>query len=255
MCLERPTVFGALKRIQQKLKKENIAFPLIGQNLYPTFKEVVITPEFPMAGKIGHAHAGYGKMKIKSDEELQDFKSILALHNDYVSLEPFVEYDYDMRIQKIGNTYRGFRRQSHHWKANTGNASIIEDMEVTPLYKRWVDECALVFGGLEILGLDLLHSKVNNMDYILELNDTAIGLTHKYEQEDMGIMRDLVLSKMNMLFAPPPSVLPSGSDSGPSNEKDVERKKTEAETIAELTERIALLEVQLANEKNKTKEG
>lgn len=111
-------------------------------------------------------------MKIKSNEEMQDFKSVLALHRDYVSLEPFIEYDYDMRIQKIGtqlkfsvfprginvalgNTYRGFKRMSPNWKANTGNASVIEDMEVTPIFKRWVDECALAFGGLEILGLDL----------------------------------------------------------------------------------------------------
>jgi len=143
-------------------------------------------------------------MKIKTNEELQDFKSILALHNDYVSLEPFVEYDFDMRIQKIGNTYRGFKRQSQHWKANTGNSSIIEDMEVTPLYKRYADECASVFGGLDILGLDLLHSKTTGTDFILELNDTAIGLTHKYEQEDMMIMRDLASAKITVLFAPPP---------------------------------------------------
>jgi len=249
MCLERPIVFGALKRIQANLKKEGIDFPLIGQNLYPSFRELVIAPDFPIAGKIGHAHAGYGKMKIKSNEELQDFKSILALHNDYVSLEPFVEYDFDMRIQKIGNTYRGFRRMSHNWKANTGNASVIEDMEVTPLYKRWVDECALVFGGLDILGLDLLHSKATNTDYILELNDTAIGLTHKYEAEDMAIMRDLAMSKMNLLFAPPPANLPSAS-----GEPDVEKKKSDAERITELTEKVALLEVQLANEKNHVKE-
>jgi len=217
----------------------------------------VIAPDFPLVGKIGHAHAGYGKMKIKSNEELQDFKSVIALHRDYVSLEPFVEYDYDMRIQKIGNTYRGFRRTSPNWKANTGNASVIEDLEVTPLYKRYVDECALVFGGLEILGLDLLHSKATNTDYILELNDTAIGLTHKYEVEDMTIMRDLALSKMNLLFAPPPTNLPSSTAEGEgksNNNNDVDRKKTDAEIIAELTEKVALLEVQVANEKNRVKE-
>lgn len=42
MCLERPTVFGALKKIQQKLKKEGIEFPLVEQNLYPTFRELVL---------------------------------------------------------------------------------------------------------------------------------------------------------------------------------------------------------------------
>lgn len=36
--------------------------------------------------------------------------------------------------------------------------SIIEDMEVTPRYKKMADECAALFGGIDILGLDLVHS-------------------------------------------------------------------------------------------------
>ncbi len=49
-----------------------------------------------------------------------------------------------MRIQKIGSHYRGFRRVSPNWKGNTGNASVIEDMEVTEQYKLWIDECSKV---------------------------------------------------------------------------------------------------------------
>jgi len=243
-CLERPTVFGALKAIQTKLKEEGVDFPLIPQNLYPNFKEMVITPEFPLVGKIGHAHAGYGKMKIKSSEEMADFKSVLALHHDYVTLEPFIEWDFDMRIQKIGDTYRAFRRVSPNWKGNTGNASVIEDMEVTLLYKRWVDECAKLFGGMEIIGLDLLHSKTNDREYILELNDTAIGLVHKYEIEDMCIMRDLVLTRMSLLFAPKPDKVGESALASESRINELEK----------LQEKVALLEVQLANEKKKVEE-
>jgi hypothetical protein len=36
--------------------------------------------------------------------------------------------------------------------------SVIEDMEVTPRYRKMADECAALFGGLDIIGLDLVHS-------------------------------------------------------------------------------------------------
>lgn len=52
----------------------------------------------------------------------------------------------------------------------------------------------------------------------------------------MTIMRDLALSKMNILFAPPPKDLPSPSAS--PNVNEVEKKKTEAEQIKELTEKV-----------------
>lgn len=43
-------------------------------------------------------------------------------------------------------------------------------MEVTEQYKLWIDECAKLFGGLDICALDLLHSKETDKVYILELN-------------------------------------------------------------------------------------
>lgn len=81
-------------------------------------------------------------------------------------------------------------------------------------------------------------------------------------------MRDIALSKMNLLFAPPPANIPP-SPSSSANE-NVELKKSESDQIKELTEKVhifiylncssflyfnsrcfqvALLEVQLAKEK------
>jgi hypothetical protein len=105
-----------------------------------------------------------------------------------------------MRLQKIGNHYRAYKRTSPNWKGNTGNASVIETMEMTPAYKLMIDEAAKVFGGLDICALDLLHSEVDGREYILELNDTAIGLVHKFEEEDMMHMRDVVRLRMEEHF-------------------------------------------------------
>merc|ERR1712000_390773 len=66
----------------------------------------------------------------------------------------------------------------------------------------WADECAKALGGLDILGLDFVHSKATGKFHILELNDTAIGLVHAVADEDMNFMRDLVLTRMEEHFYP-----------------------------------------------------
>jgi len=237
VCLERVTVFGALKGIEKQLGHHN--FPLIQQNFYPDHKTMVITPDYPLVAKVGAVHAGYGKIKCDNSRQFSDFKSICALHGDYVTVEPFIEWDYDMRIQKIGPHYRAFRRVSSNWKGNVGNESIVEDMEMTDRYKLMVDECAKLFGGLDIIGLDLVHGKDGN-EWILELNDTAIGLVHKHEKEDMEYMRDIVIARMSKIFA-----------------KNLESEQTKKEDtdVSALQDKLEILETQLMREKeNRTYE-
>ena len=62
----------------------------------------------------------------------EDVRSLVALNGDYATAEEFIKWDYDLRIQKIGNTYRAFRRVSTNWKGNVGNSSTNEDIPVTP---------------------------------------------------------------------------------------------------------------------------
>ena len=61
----------------------------------------------------------------------------------YCCAEPFVEGSHDLRIQKIGSHYRAFKRtsMSGDWKTNTGT-STVEDVELLPRYKCWVDEAS-----------------------------------------------------------------------------------------------------------------
>jgi hypothetical protein len=40
----------------RRLGKDN--FPVIEQTLYGNHREMLITPDFPIVGKVGHAHAG-----------------------------------------------------------------------------------------------------------------------------------------------------------------------------------------------------
>jgi len=160
---------------------------------------MIIGPTFPAVVKVGHAHAGFGKMKIYDHHQFEDFSSVIALTNHYVTAEPFYEGVYDLRIQKIGNHYRAYKRTGFNsWKTNT-STSMIEEIEITPQYKMWVDECSKIFGGLDILAVDAIHTK-DGKEYILEMNDTSIGLGPDKEEEDMGYIRDLVIEKMKKIY-------------------------------------------------------
>lgn len=50
MCLERPLVYGALASIQKRLGKDK--FPLIEQNYYSSFRDLLFTPDFPVVVKV-----------------------------------------------------------------------------------------------------------------------------------------------------------------------------------------------------------
>lgn len=194
-CLERPIVYGALQQLAQKLGKEN--FPVIDQTFYSNFSTAIITPPFPNVVKVGHSHSSYGKMMLQNNEEFRDLVSVIALHDDYFSAEEFIESSYELRIQKIGPHYRTFKRTSFDWKINR-TTPLIEDIELEPRYKLWVDECASLFGGLDILALDVLVTP-DDKEIILELNDTAAGMNYKKE-EDYPLIKELVTKKMNSLY-------------------------------------------------------
>lgn len=239
MCLEKPVVMGRLRRIEKLLGKKN--FPLIPQSYYPSFRSMILSPDLPCVVKIAHTHAGFGKMKVNSREQWDDLRSVVAIHGDYSTSEPFIDWDYDSRVQKIGSHYRLFKRRSPNWKGNTGHSAILEEVEVTPWHKRLADECAKAFGGLDILGLDLVHDEKTDKEWILELNDTAIGLVHSCEQEDMNFMRDLVIERMTKIFG---------------NKKSTEENlpnEPPQEVIERLEKEIELLKIQKERENQESK--
>jgi len=212
-CLERPWVFAELIKIQKRLGSD--VFPLIEQNYYSNHREMLITPQYPVVLKVSHAHAGYGKVRLENHHQFEDIRSLVALHqDDYATAEPFIEGEYDLRIQKIGSHYRAFKRISisGNWKTNTGT-SVVESIPLTDQYKLWVDECAKIFGGLDILAVDAIHAS-NGKEYILEVNDSAIGLCPDTEEEDSLHIRDVVMEKLLAQF--PASSGSSSSSAGSS---------------------------------------
>ncbi len=78
-----------------------------------------------------------------------DLSTVLALHHDYCTAEPYLEPEYGIRVQKIGSAYRVYKKifTGSGWKSQFGGA----DLQVIPLtdeFKLWADECAKLFGGM-----------------------------------------------------------------------------------------------------------
>ena len=55
-------------------------------------------------------------MRLGAHHEFEDFTSVMALYADYCTAEPFIQAQYDIRIQKIGEH---LRFQFSHFFINT----------------------------------------------------------------------------------------------------------------------------------------
>ena len=88
-------------------------------------------------------------MKVANHHDWEDFRSVMMMTDGkYTTAEEFIEGACDLRIQKIGNAYRAYRRTavSGNWKTNTGT-SMVEEIELLDRYKLWADEASKLFGA------------------------------------------------------------------------------------------------------------
>ena len=234
---EKAVVMAELHRLQRELGNDQ--FPVMPTSYFSSHRDMMYTNSFPCVVKVGSAHAGMGKMVIKSHHDFEDFRSVLAMtENKYCTAEPFIEEPtYDLRIQKIGPHLRSFRRRSVSgtWKTNTGT-SVLEHVEVTATHRRWAAAAATLFGGLDILTVDAIHDSKTGKEYILEVNGTSSGLAPEFADEDNRRIRDLVVAALEESLAPaPPKPKGVGEGSGEqqlSEEEGHEDEQQEEEGAA-----------------------
>ena len=196
--IEKPIMYGRLRKIRDKYGEKN--FPLIMQYYYPNFSEICVTPNAPYVLKVSYPHAGYGKIRVKDHHDIDDLKSILALHKDYISIEPLIDVDYELRIIFIApNYYRVHKRSSLNWKVNFGMSSIREDCEMKPQWKKWIDLIYKTYPDMLTFDIDALVDK-NGKEYILEVNGSSQGFAPEHGKQDLEHLRDLVVRKMEIIL-------------------------------------------------------
>ncbi|KAL7480413.1 hypothetical protein ACHAW6_006109 [Cyclotella cf. meneghiniana] len=196
---DRAAMMGYLHRINRRLGNE---FPVVKQHFASGFRSFMYGYTFPAVVKVGSAHAGAGKMMIMDHNQMNDFRSVLAMMpNQHCFVEPFIEGSYDIRVQKIGSHIRAFRRLglSGEWKTNTGT-SFMEEVPVEARWETWANEAASMFGGLEILTVDAIVDESTGKEYILEVNGTSSGLHPDCAEDDNSRIRDLVVDRLNTLL-------------------------------------------------------
>jgi synapsin len=117
MMQERVIMFSELNSLKKKHGKK---FPLIDQMYFPNYNNEKKPTYDKFVMKIGHSHAGLGKIKVTNEQVYNDVVSIVEMSKDYFTCEPFINYVGDLRIQKIGDHYRCFERRSliGNWKVN-----------------------------------------------------------------------------------------------------------------------------------------
>jgi len=230
---DKPWVYAHLLGLQKKLGKDN--FPLMEQSFFQNHRDIVWTGGFPCVFKIGHAHGGLGKVKVENDAGFEDIKGVVAVSNQYCTIEKFVEAYCDLHVFKIGDKYKAVMRRSltGNWKSNVGDVEV-KEVPVQDRYKRWIDEAASMFGGLELCSLEAIVDKTGQ-EYIIEINDCAMGLMGDGQDEDRKIIAEVVIKEMEAKckiptaekVTPPASdVVNSRPDSVMSNVSSDKRKQS-----------------------------
>ncbi|KAK2157926.1 hypothetical protein LSH36_181g02013 [Paralvinella palmiformis] len=167
-----------------------------------TLLAMLVTPKFPVVVKIGHAHSGLGKIKVENHYDFQDVASVVAVTNCYSTTEQFIDGKYDIHVQKIGS----------NWKANTGSA-MLEQIQMNDRFKFWVDEVSQMFGGLDILAVEGIQGK-DGREYVIEVNDSSMGLLGESQEEDRRLIADLVCQKIEVYCRPVQSTISKTTSAG-----------------------------------------
>eukprot|EP00095_Tigriopus_kingsejongensis_P006849 maker-scaffold176_size284796-snap-gene-0.12 protein:Tk06849 transcript:maker-scaffold176_size284796-snap-gene-0.12-mRNA-1 annotation:"synapsin-like isoform x1" len=206
---DKPWVFANMLKVQSKVGKDH--FPLIDQTYFPSYKEMVTcgpNMRYPCVLKIGHAHSGMGKSRVDNATQFQDLTSVIAVADNYCTVEPYIDAKFDLHVQKIGSNYKALMRKSlsGNWKTNMGQ-SILEEIAVSAQYKAWIDALSEMFGGLDICSLEAMVAK-DGKEFIIEVNDSATTLLGESQEEDRKNIAELVIKAMEDKCKAPP--LPPG---------------------------------------------
>ena len=217
------------------------AFPFIESYYVDNISDGMSRPprSYPAVIKVGSSCAGYGKMLVKDEGSFNDLRSILMMGREYYTVEPFCRSHSDVRLTRVGSRCYAFKRLlvnedevgggstekegTKVWKRNTGVTKHV-DLPMSAFYLKILDLAAGLFGGLDIVTVDLLvrasmglviawyiewcnlfhcaggdlniascfvdvlvQALTDGTEVILEINDSASGFDDRHADEDREV--------------------------------------------------------------------
>jgi ribosomal protein S6--L-glutamate ligase len=149
------------------LKECNL--PVIPFNVATTSTQLKnIEIPFPFVVKAGNYHGGFGKVLVDTEEKWQDIKDLLFITEDYITIEPFINYDKDIRYLAIGDKVWAMARKGKFWKANvhTTDFILIEAEEDLIIQTKKLQN----YLQADIVAIDILEEN-DGTRYFVEYND------------------------------------------------------------------------------------
>jgi len=124
--------------------------------------------KFPFVVKVGNHHGGYGKSLVTDEEQWEELKDLLFIHNDYVTTEKFIDYQYDIRYLALNDKVWAMRRKGRYWKAN----SLIREYQLIRPEEEWIEKVKQLQENImaDVVAIDVLQTQ-NGERFILEYND------------------------------------------------------------------------------------
>lgn len=163
------TLLMGYDRLSMLNRLRNLGLPVIDFNVATNTTQLKnLEMHFPFVVKVGNHHGGYGKSLVSTEEQWEELKDLLFIHQDYVTTEKFINYKYDIRYLAISDKVWAMKRKGKYWKAN----SLTEEYQIIELEKEWIEKVKLLQENIkaDIVAIDVLETE-NGEKVILEYND------------------------------------------------------------------------------------
>lgn len=163
------TLLMGYERLSMLNRLKKLGLPVIDFNVATNTTQLKnMEIQFPFVVKVGNHHGGYGKSLVSNEEQWEELKDLLFIHQDYVTTEKFINYKYDIRYLAINNKVWAMKRKGKYWKAN----SLTQDYQLIEPEKEWIEKVKLLQENIkaDIVAIDVLETE-NGEKVILEYND------------------------------------------------------------------------------------
>jgi ribosomal protein S6--L-glutamate ligase len=156
-------------RLSMLASIKNQQLPIIDFNVVTkSFHLKNIKKDFPFVVKVGNYHGGFGKVLVENETQWQDIQDLLFVTEHYITIEPYINYQRDIRYIVIQEKIWAMSRKGKYWKANIETTEY-ETIEPLPELSNKLRNLQKAVGA-DILAIDILEEADGKL-HIVEYND------------------------------------------------------------------------------------